>query len=282
MTANWAPGASDRPTTDPMTVLRGKTDALRALHRPGQPLLLPNAWDIPSARAVAAAGFPAVATSSLALADTLGYSDGENAPVDEGLAAVARIASTVAVPVTADMERGYGLPPAELVERLAAAGVAGCNLEDSEPATGTMIDVERQADFLTAIRAAAQGFGLVINARVDTFIQKAFDSPAERTDDAIRRGQRYLEAGADCVYPILCQYPGAIRVLVRELGTVNILAVPGGLSVAELADVGVARISWGPQLHRAAYAHVTQLVEAIRLGGRAEPEEAPAGSAVRR
>jgi 2-methylisocitrate lyase-like PEP mutase family enzyme len=264
MTANWAPGASDRPTSDPMSVLRGKTDALRALHRPGHPLLLPNAWDIPSARAVVAAGFPAVATSSLALAETLGYTDGENAPVDEVLDAVARIVAAVPVPVTADLERGYGLPPAELVERMAAAGIAGCNLEDSDPATGAMIDVERQADFLAAVRAAGQDFGLVINARVDPFIREAFASVQERTGDAVRRGQRYLAAGADCIYPIFCQDPEAIRILVRELGTVNTGAT-GGPSLAELAGFGVARISWGPQIHRAAYAHVTHLIEGYKI-----------------
>jgi 2-methylisocitrate lyase-like PEP mutase family enzyme len=260
MTTNWAPGAPDRPTSDPLTVLKGKTDALRALHRPGQPLLLPNAWDVPSARAVVAAGLPAVATSSAAVAETLGYTDGENAPVAEVLDAVARIAAAVSVPVTAAMERGYGLAPVELVERLAAAGIAGCNLEDSDPATNALVDAGRQAEFLDAVRAAAQGFGLVINARVDTFLDPGL-TPADRIDEAVRRGRRYLEAGADCVYPILCDDPDAIRILVRELGTVNILASPGAPSVSTLAGLGAARISWGPYLHRAVLAYTAQLIE---------------------
>jgi 2-methylisocitrate lyase-like PEP mutase family enzyme len=265
MTTNWSPGAPDRPTSDPMTVLTGKTAALRAMHQPGKPLLLPNAWDVPSARAVVAAGLPAVATSSAAVAEALGYTDGENAPVSEVLDAVARIAAAVSVPVTADMERGYGLPPAELVGRLAAAGIAGCNLEDSEPATGALIDVERQADFLAAVCEAAHGFGLVVNARVDTFLNagdsgETTGAGSERIDDAIRRGQRYKEAGADCVYPILCEDADAIRVLVRELGTVNILASSGAPSAAALAELGVARISWGPYLHRAVLAHTATLI----------------------
>lgn len=259
MTSRWSPGASDRPTGDPVSVLRGKTDALRALHRPGKPLLLPNAWDVPSARAVVAAGLPAVATSSAAVADTLGYADGEAAPVNEVLDAVARIAAAVPVPLTADMERGYGLPPAELVERLAAAGVAGCNLEDSDPATSSLVDVDRQADFLAAVRAAADHYGLVINARVDTFLR------ASTLDDAVRRGQRYLAAGADCVYPILCSDPEMIRVLVAELGTVNILASPSAPPVSKLAGLGVARISWGAYAHRAVMAQFSELIEGYKI-----------------
>lgn len=264
MTTNWSPGAPDRPTSDPLTVLKGKTDALRTLHRPGRPLLLPNVWDVPSARVVVAAGLPAVATSSAAVAETLGYTDGENTPVAEMLDAVARIAAAVPVPVTADMERGYGLPAAELVERLAAAGIAGCNLEDSDPATGAPIDVDRQADYLAAVREAAQGFGLVVNARVDTFLNPGL-APTDRIDEAIRRGQRYKAAGADCVYPILCDDPEAIRILVQELGTVNILASSGAPPAASLAELGVARISWGPYLHRAVLAYTAQLIDSYKI-----------------
>ena len=267
MTTHWSPGAPDRPTSDPLTVLGGKTALLRSLHRPGRPLLLPNAWDVPSARAVEAAGLPAVATSSAAVAQTLGYTDGENAPVGEVLDAVARIAAAVAVPVTADMERGYGLDPAELVERLAAAGIAGCNLEDSDPPTHAMIEIERQADFLAAVRVAAQDFGLVVNARVDTFLHFP-GTPTERIDNAVHRGQRYKAAGADCVYPILCEDPEAIRILVRELGTVNVLASKGAPGIDELAALGVARISWGTSIHRAVLAyHATLLADLTSVSG---------------
>jgi 2-methylisocitrate lyase-like PEP mutase family enzyme len=153
------------------------------------------------------------------------------------------------------MERGYGLPPAELVERLAAAGVAGCNLEDSDPATSSLVDISRQSDFLSGVRAAAAGYGLVVNARVD--------SPS--LEDAVRRGRRYLEAGADCVYPIQCSDPEMIRVLVRELGTVNILASPSAPTVSTLASLGVARISWGPYLHRSTMAYVASLIDDYKI-----------------
>jgi 2-methylisocitrate lyase-like PEP mutase family enzyme len=237
--------------SDPAASLSAKAAALRALHRPGTPLLLPNAWDVPSARAVYAAGLPAVATSSAAVAETLGYADGEATPVGEMLDAVARIAAAVAVPVTADMERGYGMKPAELVERLAAAGIAGCNLEDSVPATDEMVDVSEQADFLAAVRqaAVAAGVDLVINARIDSFIHGSGS-----VQEALLRGHRYADAGADCVYPILCTSADDIRVLAAELGPINILAAPAAPALSELAALGVARISWGPYVHRAAMA----------------------------
>ncbi|MEV4458009.1 isocitrate lyase/phosphoenolpyruvate mutase family protein, partial [Microbispora sp. NPDC049633] len=172
-----------------MAEIHEKAAVLRALHVPGDPVVLPNAWDAASARAVEAAGFPAVATGSESVAASLGYEDGHDTPVDEMFAAVARITRVVAVPVTADVERGYGLRAAELVERLAAAGAVGCNLEDSDPATGAMIDAAEQADFLAAVRAAAAeaGAGLVVNARVDTFIHGA-GSPGDRLAEAIASG----------------------------------------------------------------------------------------------
>jgi 2-methylisocitrate lyase-like PEP mutase family enzyme len=228
-----------------------KAAALRALQVPGQPLVVPNAWDAASARMVVAAGFPVVATSSFATAEVLGYDDGEAAPVDEVLAAAARIARAVSVPVTVDFERGYGLAPAELVERLTATGVVGLNLEDSNPATGTMIDAGEQADFLAAVRGAAvsQGVDLVINARTDSFLRRA-GSPQEQLAASLERGARYLAAGADCVYPIAAADPNAIRALAEGIpGPINVgYGQQGTLSLAELAALGVARVSFGPAL----------------------------------
>ncbi|MFG1755844.1 isocitrate lyase/PEP mutase family protein [Streptosporangium sandarakinum] len=246
----------------------GRAAALRALHVPGDPLVLPNVWDAASARIVAAAGFPAVATGSAAVAPVLGYDDGETAPAAEMLAATARIVRAVAVPVTADLERGYGLAPAELVERLAATGAAGCNLEDSDPRTGEMIDAAEQAVFLAAVRSAASAAGvdLVINARVDVY-HHGSGSPAERLAEAVRRGREYLAAGADCVYPISVSEPADIGALAEGIGgPINIMFRPGTPSLAELAGLGVARVSFGPGLHRAAQEHTARLVAAIREG----------------
>ncbi|GII62935.1 carboxyvinyl-carboxyphosphonate phosphorylmutase [Sphaerisporangium krabiense] len=254
--------------------IAAKRARLRELHVPGRPLVLPNIWDAASARTVAAAGFPAVATSSAAVAAVLGYEDGEATPAAEALAQVARVAAAVPVPVTADMERGYGLAPAEFAERIAAAGVSGVNLEDSDPRTGAMVEVDEQTRFLAAVRAAA-GAGLVINARVDSFVHGT-GTPEERLADAVARGRAYLEAGADCVYPILVSDTETIRELVTGVGgPVNILYRPGVPSIAELASLGVARVSFGGGLHAAAQEHLAALVSAIADG--ADPYGAPRG-----
>lgn len=222
-------------------------DDLRKLHIPGNPLVLPNAWDAASARMVEAAGFPAVATSSAAMSAVLGYDDGEAAPIAEILADAARIARSVTVPVTVDFERGYRLPPAELVERFATTGAVGLNLEDSDPATGQMIDVAEQTDFLAAVRSAAVSLGLdlVINARTDSFLRHP---DTDQIATTINRGTRYLAAGADCVYPIAVRDPATISTLVKEIpGPINIGPTQNARSL------GVARISFGPSLHRHLY-----------------------------
>ena len=243
--------------------------ALRALHRPGDPLVLPNAWDAASAGAVVKAGFPAVATSSAAIAAGLGYGDGEATPVVEMLDAVARIAGAVDAPVTADIERGYRLAPAQIVERLAATGAVGCNLEDSVPGQRRMVDVSEQVDFLTAVRQAAvhSGVDLVLNARIDVYV-RGDDPPAVRLAGALERAQRYLEAGADCVYPIGLADADAIRELV-QVGPVNVLFTPATPSLTELAELGVARISFGSGLHTATRAHLDGLLQ--RVADRSSP-----------
>jgi 2-methylisocitrate lyase-like PEP mutase family enzyme len=281
----------DRPVTDPARAASTKAALLRALHHRPPPLVLPNAWDVASARALVAAGFPVVATSSAAVAATLGFGDGEQAPVGAVLDAVAAIAEAVEVPVTADLERGYGLPAAELVERLVATGAAGVNLEDSDPRTHQLVEPEAQAAFLAAVRQAATGSGvdLVVNARVDTYLYGVGD-PRQRLADAGRRAARYLEAGADCVYPILLGDAEGIRALVESAGgPVNILfrggasgtpspgapspgapspgtPSPGTPSLAELARLGVARISFGAGLYQAQQRALTDMLTAIRAG----------------
>ena len=227
-----------------------KAATLRSLHVAGKPLVLPNAWDAASARMVEETGFSVVATSSFATAGILGYADGEEAPVDEVLAAAAQIVRAVRLPVTVDMERGYGLAPAELVARLAATGAVGLNLEDSDPSTRTMIDPEEQADFLATVRAAgvSAGVDLVINARTDSFLHRV-GSSEEQLAASIDRGGRYLAAGADCVYPIGASDADVIGALVEGIpGPVNVGYGRGTLSLAELAALGVARVSFGPSL----------------------------------
>ena len=253
---------------DQLTAAHLSAAVLRGLHRPGNPLVLPNVWDAASARTIEGAGFPVVATSSAGVAQALGYSDGEAAPVDEIFAALGRIIRAVAVPVTVDVERGYGLPVAELVGRLAQIGAAGCNLEDSDPRTGELVDTGDQARFLSAVRQAAvdAGIDLVLNARIDTYLICAA-APRECLADAIRRAHLYVEAGADCVYPILARTPQAIGALVRQIDApLNVLFQSDGPSLAQLSELGVARVSFGPGLHRALEAHLARLVQAIEAG----------------
>ena len=243
--------------------------ALRGLHRRGQPLVLPNAWDVASAAAVVRHGFAAVATSSGAVAAVLGFADHEGAPGEAMLTAAARIAATVAVPVTVDAERGYGWSPEELVARLRDAGAAGANLEDTDHRREVLHDLDEQASWLADVRhaAAAIGYPLVLNARVDVFIAGRNSDPAELVDEAVRRSNAYLAAGADCVYPILLGDPPSQRRLIDAVdGPVNLLSHPGGQTVRELAALGAARISFGTSLHRATMSHLDELLDDIAAG----------------
>ncbi|GAB1515957.1 isocitrate lyase/PEP mutase family protein [Actinophytocola sp. KF-1] len=218
---------------------------LRSLHVPGTPLVLPNAWDPGTAKLVVEAGFPVVATSSAAVAESLGYPDHQGAPAAEMFAAATRIARAVDVPVTVDAESGYGLPAAEFAERLAETGAVGCNLEDTDHAAGGLVPVTRQAEYLAAVRAAAPE--LVINARVDVFLG-ATDQEAV-FDEAVERARAYVAAGADCVYPILVR-AGLLPAFADAVGApVNVTLLPG-TTIAELASAGAARISLAAGLWR--------------------------------
>jgi 2-methylisocitrate lyase-like PEP mutase family enzyme len=231
------------------SALSAQADQLRGLHVPGSPLLLVNAWDPPSARRLAHDGYPAIATTSAGVAEALGYEDGNVTPPDEMLAAVARIAAVVDVPLTADLEAGYGLGPRELVEGLLEAGAVGLNFEDTDHETGALTDAELHAERLAAIKQAGRdsGVDVVLNARVDVFLRGG------ELDDAVRRGRLYAEAGADCVYPILARGQDTIRRLVEEVGApVNMLVLPDGLTLEQLAELGVARASFGEGLMRVA------------------------------
>ena len=227
------------------SALSAQADQLRGLHVRGSPLLLVNAWDPPSARRLAHDGYPAIATTSAGVAEALGYEDGNVTPPDEMLAAVGRIAAVVDVPVTADLEAGYGLEPRELVEGLLQAGAVGLNFEDTDHETGGMVEAESHVGRLAAIKEAGReaGVDVVLNSRVDVFLHDG------EVDEAVRRGRLYADAGADCVYPIGVKGRDAIGRLVEEVGApLNILAVPGGLSLAELSELGVARVSFGSGL----------------------------------
>ncbi|WP_073949231.1 isocitrate lyase/PEP mutase family protein [Streptomyces kebangsaanensis] len=236
-----------------------KAELFRALHlgrAPGDPLVLPGPWDAASARVFAEAGFPALATPSAGVAACLGYEDGAT-PAEEMFAAVARIVRAVDVPVSADVEGGFGLAPGELVERLLQAGVVGCNLEDSDG--GVLKDPREHAGFLAEVRAAAGG-ALFVNARVDTFLHG--DGDPER---AVERAASYVAAGADCVYPI--RAPVDVLPLLRAgiQGPLNMLAGPAGEgpSPAALGELGATRVTFGPGLQRRAARALREIADTL-------------------
>jgi 2-methylisocitrate lyase-like PEP mutase family enzyme len=246
--------------------LAAKAQALRDLHRPGDPLLLANAWDAATAKNVEAAGFPAVATTSAGVAIALGYEDHELTPPDEMFAAAARIAGAVDVPVTADLESGYGLDAEEFVRRMLDAGIVGVNFEDTVYRHGeaTLLDPNEQATRIALLRRAAraEGVDIVINARTDAYLRDVTDP----FDVTLERGRLYLGAGADCIYPIAAGDEREIERFASEFQAVNILLRPGAPDIARLAELRVARISVGGGLAHASFEAHKQLLERLRSG----------------
>jgi 2-methylisocitrate lyase-like PEP mutase family enzyme len=219
---------------------------------------------------VVAAGFPVVATTSGGVAESLGYADHQGTPAGEMFAAAGRIAASVDVPVTMDAEAGYGMSAPELVAALRGAGAAGCNLEDTLHPSEALADRTDHAAWLRDVRRAAsdRGYGLVINARVDVFLADRDRDQAELVPEAIRRARAYLDAGADCVYPITLSQPDAVSPFVSEVeGPVNILAGPHAPSPAELAELRVARVSYGTLLYRGGMERLIDALATIGAGG---------------
>lgn len=239
------------------TDLVGRARDLLARHHNGTLLVLPNVWDAWSARAVVEAGFPALAIGSHPLADSLGRPDGEGMSLTEALDGIARICAAVDVPVTADMESGYDTPADELIERVLAAGAVGINIEDTVHSEDRMREPAEHADYIAALRAAADASGVdvVINARTDALLvgHKRFDDPVA---EAITRLTLCAQAGARCLYPVALQLDAAtIAALVTEIpGPINVIANPRTGTPAggpkELAALGVARVTFGPLLQR--------------------------------
>lgn len=252
---------------------RRRGEVFRRLHA-GKPILvLPNVWDVASARIVETAGFPALATSSAGVAFALGYPDGERISREEMAAAVARIVRHVSVPVTADLEAGYGPRPedvAETVRAAIAAGAVGMNLEDGRSdVAGKLYDEAAQVERVRAGRAAADATGIpfVLNARTDVYLERV--GPAESwLEHAIRRLNAYRAAGADCLFAPGVTDADTIATLVRQVkGPLNILAVAGSPPVPELARLGVARVSLGSGPMRAGLTVMRKLAEELKTAG---------------
>src|SRR6266545_2921200 len=204
-------------------MLEQRCELLRSLHVPGRPLVLANAWDAASAKAVVSAGFPVVATTSGGVAAALGYEDHQGAPAEGMLAAASRIVRSVDVPVTVDAEAGYGMAPGELVDALLRVGATGCNLEDTDHAT------HRQRELV---------------------------------DEAVTRARSYRAAGVDCVFPIFLHDADTVAAFVDAVQVpVNILALPQAPPIAQLAELRVARISYGSLIHQHAMQEVSAFLD---------------------
>ena len=249
---------------------RTRADRLRALHVPGDPLLLVNTWDVASARVVAtSARAKAIATASWSVSAALGVTDGEGMAIGQVLDLARRIVEAVDLPLTVDFEKGYARDGAGLaanIEALLESGAVGLNLEDSLGAEdGSLWPIEEAASRIATVREAAERVGVpvVINARTDVLVGGG------TADDALARGRAYLEAGADCIFMLGAAGDDLRRIVMELPGPVSVMAVAGAPTLPELARTGVARVSLGPGSMGVAYSALAALATSLANG--AEP-----------
>lgn len=248
-------------------------ETLRRLHHSPNILVLANCWDVASARIVQAAGAPAIATSSAGVAYSLGYPDGQRISRQEMMAVVERVATAVNVPVTADVESGYGARPedaARTAQAVMEAGAVGMNLEDSsEESAAAMIEVSLAVEKIQAVRESGRkaGVPLVINARTDVYLNEV-GAPESRYDHALRRATAFRDAGADCIFLPGVKDPALIARFVKDLKfPLNILAGPGSPPIAELQRLGVARVSLGSKPMLAGLGVLRRLAQELQQKG---------------
>lgn len=255
---------------------RQRAQNLRALHQPGDPVVLINVWDVVSARLIERSGARAIATTSAGIAWALGYPDGERIPRDEMLGVVERVARAVSVPVTADLEAGYGPRASDVAEtvRLAiGAGAVGMNLEDCIEERGggadQLLPIDAATERVVAARTAADAANIpfVINARTDVFLRNVGD-PATRLGHAVERANAYRAAGADSLFVPGVRDAETIGALAREIdGPLNVVVGPGTPSLGELGRLGVARVSLGAGAMRAALGMLVRATTALAETG---------------
>ncbi|HNA53789.1 MAG TPA: isocitrate lyase/phosphoenolpyruvate mutase family protein [Anaerolineales bacterium] len=251
-----------------------KAQSLLALHNNGKLLILPNVWNPIGARMLEVKGFPAVATASAAIAESLGYNDGEQLKLESMLEMVRRIANSVEVPVTADFEAGYSETVAGLqqnISNLLDTGAVGINFEDSWNDGARLRPIPEQVERIQAIRETAEkrGISLVINARTDSFFAEGFASTEERIEDAVTRANAYLKAGANCIYPIGAGDEKTLKILRQRIhAPINVLASAKTASLKQLQEIGINRVSFGPYIFRSLLAKASAMYDEIKeLGG---------------
>jgi len=230
-----------------------KAEKFHELHHSGKMLILPNIWDALGALLLESLGYPAIATASASIAFSNGYNDGEIIPFNDLLMLLRRITTSVDLPVTADIERGYADTDIQLEENiklLIDAGIVGINIEDTDSKTNTLQSIEYQCNKIRLIKdvAGKMGIPLFINARTDVYLrEKIFTTPVAQFEEVIKRGLAYKDAGADCFYPIALQQEADIKELIVRLKLpINIITIPGIPGLKTLSDLGVARVSLGP------------------------------------
>jgi 2-methylisocitrate lyase-like PEP mutase family enzyme len=252
---------------------RKLAETFLALHHDPKLLVLPNIWDPLGARMLERLGYPAVATASAAVAFSLGYDDGEKITFATMLDVIRRIAASIDVPFTADLERGYADNPravAENVRQVIGVGAVGINIEDSTVEGGPLAPVEVQCDLIRAVRSAAdeEEVPIVINARTDAFLRDAPASEAEKTEETIARGRAYVDAGADCVYPIVAGNIETLKKIHTEISApVNVYAPASSASMQDLEAAGISRLSLGPGLIKASVTAMKNVALALKNYG---------------
>jgi 2-methylisocitrate lyase-like PEP mutase family enzyme len=250
-----------------------KAELLLSLHTRKEMLVLPNVWNPIGARILEKKGYPAVATASAAISASLGYQDGEKIKRATFIELIERIARSVNVPVTADIERGYGESLSDLemtAEQVIESGVAGVNLEDSLEGGGALRTVEEQCRRISTLRQVADrhGIHLVINARVDSYASSIFTNCEEATADAVGRAKAYSEAGADCIYPMGPGDEATVRFLRDRIDcSINILISPSAASLSVLQDIGINRVSFGPFIFRSCLRKFEEIADVLLTTG---------------
>jgi 2-methylisocitrate lyase-like PEP mutase family enzyme len=258
-------------------IQKEKAEMFLKFHQDKEILVLLNSWDIGSSKLIEACGYRAIATTSMGIAASLGYPDCQVIQLEEMIDSIKGIVNGVKVPVTVDIEAGYGNNVDEIVDsvkKIIATGIVGINIEDSIDLNPVLIDELEFCERIGAIRSLSDslGFHLVINARTDSFYTSS-SSPREKLYESIKRGNKYREAGADCIFIQPVWEKETISTLVKEINApINILSNPGigsGLppSVSELQDLGVARLSLGSSLMKATLSLIKKVADELSESG---------------
>ena len=250
-----------------------KAKQFLALHKQEKLLVLPNIWNPITARILEAKGFPAAATASAAISSSLGYRDGEKIKLSTHLDIIERIVKSVNIPVSADIESGYASDIPELkksISQIIETGVAGINIEDSKGKEGKIRDMKEQCERLRAVREISdkKRLHLVINARIDCFLSKMNKPVEEVAKEVIKRADAYIEAGADCVYPVGVLDLETIKTLRKLINSpINILGSHRTIPLKTMQKIGINRVTFGPFVFRSALKKFMNIIEELgKLG----------------